>query len=125
MPLGAYRWEFTDRALTEQLLLEDEGQPATVEQGHAAIRFVNPTTGGDVMPTIRCEFHRLRAGNVTPPRREVGSSVFQVFEGAGSVILDDRETRLEKGDLFVVPSWIPWSLQAETQFDLSDSPTHR
>ena len=43
-PLGAYRWEFTDRALTEQLLLEDEGQPATVEQGHAAIRYVNPTT---------------------------------------------------------------------------------
>src|SRR5690349_12536939 len=33
-PLGAYRWEFTDRALTEQLLLEDEGQPATLEQGH-------------------------------------------------------------------------------------------
>ena len=29
-PLGAYRWEFTDRALTEQLLLEEEGQPATV-----------------------------------------------------------------------------------------------
>ena len=103
-PLGAYRWEFTDRALTEQLLLEDEGQPATVEQGHAAIRYVNPTTGHDVMPTIRCEFHRLRAGTVTPRRREVGSSVFQVFEGGGSVVLDRNETRLEKGDLFVVPS---------------------
>ncbi len=50
-PLMAYRWEHTDRALAEQLALEDEGQPATVEQGHAAIRYVNPTTGGDVMPT--------------------------------------------------------------------------
>jgi gentisate 1,2-dioxygenase len=32
---------------------------------------------------------------------------------------------LEKGDMFVVPSWIPWSLQAETPFDLfrfSDAP---
>jgi gentisate 1,2-dioxygenase len=32
---------------------------------------------------------------------------------------------LEKGDMFVIPSWIPWSLQAETQFDLfrfSDAP---
>jgi gentisate 1,2-dioxygenase len=96
-----------------------------VEQGHAAIRFINPTTGGDVMPTIRCEFHRLRAGAATPPRQEVGSSVFQVFQGAGSVVLDDRATRLEKGDLFVVPSWVPWSLKAETQFDLfrfSDAP---
>ena len=24
-PIGAYRWEHTDRALTEQLLLEEEG----------------------------------------------------------------------------------------------------
>ncbi|CVI64034.1 cupin domain-containing protein (plasmid) [Agrobacterium leguminum] len=124
-PIGAYRWEFTDRALTEQLLLEEEGQPATVEQGHAAVRYVNPTTGGDVMPTIRAEFHRLRAGTETPARREVGSSVFQVFEGRGAVVLSGESHKLEKGDLFVVPSWIQWTLQAETQFDLfrfSDAP---
>lgn len=124
-PIGAYRWEFTDRALTEQLLLEDEGQPATVEPGHAAIRYVNPTTGGDVMPTIRTEFHRLREGSETRPRREVGSSVFQVFEGAGAVVMNGVEHKLEKGDMFVVPSWIQWSLQAETRFDLfrfSDAP---
>jgi gentisate 1,2-dioxygenase len=124
-PIGAYRWEHTDRALAEQLLLEDEGQPATVEPGHAAIRYVNPTTGSDVMPTMRCEFHRLRAGTETPLRREVGSTVFQVFEGDGTVVFDGTTHRLEKGDLFVIPSWIPWSLQAETQFDLfrfSDAP---
>ena len=124
-PIGAYRWEYTDRALTEQLLLEDEGHPATVEQGHAAVRYVNPTTGGDVMPTIRAEFHRLRAGAATPVRREVGSTVFQVFEGKGSVVLGGVEHALDIGDLFVVPSWVPWSLQAETQFDLfrfSDAP---
>lgn len=124
-PIGAYRWEHTDRALTEQLLLEDEGQPATVEPGHAAVRYVNPTTGGDVMPTIRAEFHRLREGTATAVRREVGSSVYQVFEGRGSVVLNGTETRLEKGDLFVVPSWVACSLQAETAFDLfrfSDAP---
>ncbi|WP_299410823.1 cupin domain-containing protein [uncultured Roseobacter sp.] len=124
-PIGAYRWEFTDRALTEQLLLEDEGQPATVEQGHAAIRYVNPTTGGDVMPTIRCQFHRLRAGAASKTRRDVGSSVFQVFEGTGAVVINDMEHRLDVGDMFVVPSWVSWSLQAESQFDLfhfSDAP---
>jgi gentisate 1,2-dioxygenase len=124
-PIGAYRWEFTDRALTEQLLLEDEGQPATVEPGHAAIRYVNPTTGGDVMPTIRTQFHRLREGTETRPRREVGSSVFQVFEGTGAVVMNGVEHKLEKGDMFVVPSWIQWSLQAESRFDLfrfSDAP---
>lgn len=124
-PIGAYRWEHTDRALTEQLLLEEEGQPATFGQGHAGIRYVNPTTGGDVMPTIRCEFHRLRAGAASKPRREVGSSVFQVFEGKGAVVLNGVTHNLEIGDLFVVPSWVSWSLQAETQFDLfrfSDAP---
>ncbi|WP_199252606.1 cupin domain-containing protein [Chachezhania sediminis] len=124
-PLAAFRWEFTDRALTEQLLLEDEGQPATFGPGHAGIRYVNPTTGGDVMPTIRCEFHRLREGTETPVRQEVGSTVFQVFEGRGAVVLNGELRKLEKGDMFVAPSWIPWSLQAETQFDLfrfSDAP---
>jgi gentisate 1,2-dioxygenase len=124
-PIGAYRWEHTDRALTEQLLLEEEGQPATVEQGHAAIRYVNPTTGGDVMSTIRCEFHRLRAGTETPTRREVGSTVFQVFDGKGAAVIGDVTHELDIGDIFVIPSWVPWSLQAETQFDLfrfSDAP---
>lgn len=124
-PIGAYRWEFTDRALTEQLLLEEEGKPATVEPGHAAVRFVNPTTGGDVMPTIRAEFHRLREGTVTPGRREVGSSVFQVFEGSGLVTLDGTTHRLDRGDIFVAPSWCHCSLSAETRLDLfrfSDAP---
>ena len=124
-PIGAYRWEHTDRALTEQLLLEEEGVPATVEQGHAAIRFVNPTNGGDVMPTIRAEFHRLRAGARTQPRRDVGSQVFQVFEGTGTAVLDGLEQQLGKGDIFVVPSWVSWEITAESQLDLfafSDAP---
>lgn len=124
-PIGAYRWQYTDAALTQQLLLEDEGQPATVAQGHAAVRYVNPTTGGDVMPTIRAEFHRLREGTQTETRREVGSTVFQVFEGRGAVVMDGQTHNLDKGDIFVIPSWVAWSLQAETQLDLfrfSDAP---
>jgi gentisate 1,2-dioxygenase len=100
-----------------------------VSQGHAAVRYTNPTTGGDVMPTIRAEFHRLRAGATTETVREVGSSVWQVFEGTGSVVLGGETRTLEKGDLFVVPSWAQWSLQADpvsqTSFDLfrfSDAP---
>jgi len=46
-PLLAYRWEHTDRAPAEQLELEAEGYPATVDAGHAAVRYVNPATGGD------------------------------------------------------------------------------
>ena len=42
-----------------------------------------------------------------------------------AVVLGGETRKLEKGDIFVVPSWVGWSLQAETQFDLfrfSDAP---
>jgi len=124
-PLAAYRWEFTDNALNDQLKLESAGHSGVVEPGHAAVRFTNPTTGGDVMPTIRAEFHRLRRGAETATRREVGSSVFQVFEGTGRVRVGDREWTLTHGDLFVVPSWQPLTLATDEGLDLfrfSDTP---
>ncbi|MFJ9381317.1 cupin domain-containing protein [Streptomyces sp. NPDC101455] len=117
-PLLAYRWEYTDRALTEQLALEAEGVPATIEPGHAAVRYTNPTTGGDVLPTVRAEFHRLAPGAQTAAVREVGSSVYQVFDGTGEVRVADTAWTVEHGDLFVVPSWAPLALVTETGLDL-------
>ncbi len=126
-PLLAYRWADTDRALDEQLMLEAEGHPATLSPGHAAVRFTNPTTGRDVLPTIRTEMHRIRAATTTAARREVGSSVFQVFEGRGRVTVGEREWTVARGDLFVVPSWQPFSAAAEPDealdlFRFSDAP---
>ncbi len=117
-PIGAYRWEHTDAALTEQLELEAAGFPATVEQGHAAVRYINPTTGGDVMPTIRAEFHRLAAGVTTTTKREVGSSVFQVFDGSVRFTIDDQTHTVAKGDLIVVPSWSALTLATDDGVDL-------
>lgn len=124
-PIAAYRWEYTDRALREQLILEDEGFPATMAPGHAAVRYTNPTTGGDVMPTIRAEFHRLRAGASTVAQQDVGSSVWQLFSGSATMIVDGNRHALGAGDLVVVPSWISWSIEAETEADFfrfSDAP---
>ena len=124
-PIACYRWEHTDAALREQLALEDEGYPATTEPGHAAVRYTNPTTGSDVMPTIRAEFHRLRPGAATRTRRDVGGTVFQVFEGEGSFRLGDQAHDVAKGDMIVVPSWVPWSLETGGGIDLfafSDAP---
>jgi len=111
-PLLAYRWVDTDRALSEQLALEEEGDAATLSPGHAAVRFINPTNGRDVLPTIRAEMHRIRAGVQTLTRREVGSSVYQVFDGAGSVTVGESTWAVNRGDLFVVPSWAPFTVQA-------------
>ncbi|NJP97241.1 cupin domain-containing protein [Nonomuraea sp. FMUSA5-5] len=120
-PLLAYRWADTDRALADQLDLEAEGYAGTVEPGHAAVRYTNPTTGGDVLPTIRAEMHRIRTGAETAPRREAGSSVFQVFDGSGRVTVGDRSWSVTRGDLFVVPSWQPFSARSEASASDSDS----
>jgi gentisate 1,2-dioxygenase len=124
-PIAAYRWEHTDAALADQLGLEAEGHPGVVEPGHAAVRFSNPTTGGDVMPTIRAEMHRLRAGVRTAARREVGSAVWQVFDGHGRVRVGEREWSVQRGDLVAVPSWARLTLAADSELDLfrfSDTP---
>jgi gentisate 1,2-dioxygenase len=124
-PIAAYRWEHTDAALADQLALEDEGEAGVVEPGHAAVRFTNPTTGSDVMPTLRAEMHRLRAGARTVTWREVGSSVWQVFDGAGTAQVGERTWHVGRGDLVAVPSWSPLSIEAEGPLDLfrfSDAP---
>lgn len=124
-PLLAYRWEVTDRGLDEQLALEREGHPVTVEPGHAAVRYVNPTDGGDILPTMRAEFHRLAPDTATETRREVGSSVFQVFEGSGRVTVGGYAWDVAHGDLFVVPSWQPLAIETADGLDLfrfSDAP---
>jgi gentisate 1,2-dioxygenase len=127
-PLLAYRWVDTDLALREQLALEAEGHAVTLSPGHAAVRFSNPTTGGDVLPTIRAEMHRIRRGVATRARREVGSSVYQVFDGVGTVTVGERTWTVARGDMFVVPSWMSFIAAADgggTGLDLfrfSDAP---
>ncbi|WP_421083489.1 cupin domain-containing protein [Rothia nasimurium] len=125
-PLGRYAWEHTDAALNDQLALEDAGFPGVVSPGHAAIRFSNPTTGGDVMQTIRAEFHRLRPGAATVPVHEVGNRVFQVFNGSATIYIGDDTFHLAHGDVTVIPSWKKWHVEAGSDgvdlFSFSDHP---
>jgi gentisate 1,2-dioxygenase len=126
-PLGAFRFEHTDAALCAQLELEAEGYPGVVEPGHAAVRFSNPTTGGDALPTLRTEMHRVVAGGRTRPRRSVGSSVWQVFSGSGSAILGEQRVPLSAGDLIAVPSWTRFAVDADdelTLFCFADTPVY-
>lgn len=120
-PLLRYRWADTDLALSAQLELAAEGADGVIEPGHAAVRFTNPTNGQDVLPTIRAEVHRVERGSQTRPVREVGSSVYQVFDGTGRVTIDGESWRVGRGDLFVVPSWAFLSITSEAGPDDSDS----
>ncbi len=124
-PLGAYRWEHTDAALAAQLELQAEGHAGAVGPGHAAVRFTNPTSGGDALVTQRLEVHRLAEGAQSTVRQEVGSSVWQVFAGEGSVDLGGEVLDVTEGDVVAVPSWCPFSWRATGTLDLftfSDAP---
>lgn len=116
-PLFAYRWADTDAALTCLL--------ARNRSGHASIRYVDPTTGRDVMPTMRCETHRFAPTARTPTTRQTGSSIWVVFRGAGTTTVGDSTLAWSAGDCFVVPSWAPVSHDADEPSDLfvvSDAP---
>lgn len=126
-PLMAYRWEHSDAALAAQLELDAAGHAGAAGPGHAAVRFANPATGGDALVTLRMELHRLAAGATADEGRRVGSSVWQVFDGDGTVTLDGRPFEVARGDLVAVPSWCPVRLAASTPLDLfmfSDAPTY-
>ncbi|MFB7574571.1 cupin domain-containing protein [Streptomyces sp. NPDC056165] len=119
-PLLSYKWEYTNAALRDQLVLEKEGFGGTVEPGHAAVRYSNPHDGSDVLPTVRAEFHRIARNAETTPVRETGSSVYQVFDGSGVVSVGDKSWTVTRGDLFVVPSWEPFSARSEAGATDSD-----
>jgi gentisate 1,2-dioxygenase len=126
-PLMAYRWKHTDAALAAQLELEAAGQPGTVGPGHAVVRYTNPATSGDCLSTIRCEMHRLRPGATTGTTRVVGSAVWQVFSGSGTVWIGEQRHDVAVGDMFAVPSWASLRLASGDGLDcfrFSDDPVY-
>lgn len=116
-PLFAYRWKDTDRALANMLQKS--------ETGTASLRFVDPTRGTDVMPTMRCSMHRVSAGAKTRTSRRNGSSVWVTFRGSAVATIGEERFYLDEGDMFAVPSWCPISIEATHDADFfctSDAP---
>jgi gentisate 1,2-dioxygenase len=109
-PLLVYRWRDTDASLAA--LAADSREPA------ATLRYVNPLTGEDALPTLGCKMTRLIEGRRTRPIRRVGSSVYVVFRGRGASIVDGVEFEWAAGDSFVVPSWAVVEHQAAETADL-------
>jgi gentisate 1,2-dioxygenase len=116
-PLTVYRWADTDAALAALLEVGDADE--------AMLRYRDPVRDRDVMPTLRCEMRRLRAGATTAADRQTGTRVCAVFDGTGSVNVGDQTYDLGVGDIFVVPSWATHCLHADSTLDIfttSDAP---
>ena len=116
-PLLRYRWAETERTLE------------TLHQAHEdpmiSLEYVNPLTGGPVVSTFSCEMHRLYPGARTSSRRKTGSSIYVVFHGYGSSVINGVRFEWSPGDIFVTPSWASVDHEASERADLfaiSDRP---
>lgn len=89
------------------------------------LRYVNPATGGWPMPTIATFMQMLPAGFVGKTYRSTDATIYCVVEGQGSVRIGEEEFAFAPHDVFVVPSWQPVSLSAQSEsvlFSYSDRP---
>lgn len=98
-PLLNYKWEKTREALGR--LARSGASPFD----DVAMEFINPYTGGPVLPTLACWVQLLRPGVRTRAHRQTNSAVYQVFEGRGATVINGQRFDWEQGDMFVVPPW--------------------
>ena len=89
------------------------------------MQFVNPLTGGHAMPTIAAFIQLLPNGFRSQPYRSTDGTIYSVVEGGGRVTIGAESFEFEPRDTFVVPSWVPVSVQTSGEtvlFSFSDRP---
>jgi gentisate 1,2-dioxygenase len=92
-----------------------------------ALDYTNPLTGAHVLPTIGCRIQMLRPGIRTHAHRHAYTSVYHVFSGSGSTIVDGVRVAWSAGDFFTLPPfcWHEHHNDAETAaflFSVVDEP---
>ena len=70
------------------------------------IKFVNPTTGGPIFPTLDYSAILLRPGEETQLKRETSSTLFIVMEGHGTTEVGGKPLNWEVNDILVAPSFL-------------------
>jgi gentisate 1,2-dioxygenase len=85
---------------------------APTPDGQRILRYVNPTTGGPVMPTLDCYAKRLSKGAATRARRVTYNAVYLVVAGEGRSIVGTETFDWSEHDVFTVPHWTWASHQA-------------
>jgi gentisate 1,2-dioxygenase len=73
--------------------------------GMRVIRYVNPVTGGAVMPTLDCYAARLRKGTPTRAKRATYNVICLVVEGEGRSTIGDKTFEWSQHDVFTIPHW--------------------
>jgi gentisate 1,2-dioxygenase len=79
--------------------------------GARTLRYVNPLTGGSVMPTLDCYATRLAKGTATRSKRATYNSVCLVVAGEGRSTVGEATFEWSRHDVFTIPHWT-WASHA-------------
>lgn len=79
-------------------------QPTHAADG-VAVEYVNPATGGAVLPTLSCVAQLLPPGFSGARRRRSAGAIHFVIAGEGAVVLDDTNLAFSRHDGIAVPNW--------------------
>jgi gentisate 1,2-dioxygenase len=98
-PVFRYPWGEAARAVAAAPRWKD---------GARRVRYVNPLTGGAVMPLLDCYLTQIDPGAETIPFRTSGNAVAAVVEGHGTSRIGEQTLRWGPKDVFSMPhaNWI-------------------
>jgi gentisate 1,2-dioxygenase len=71
------------------------------------MEYLDPTTGGPVIPAFGCYLQLLRPGVRTRAHRQTSSAVYHVVEGRGFTTIDGARHDWGEGDFFAIPPRAP------------------
>lgn len=121
-PLNKYPYASSRAALLEYHRSQHEPSAGS------RLEYVNPLTGGHVIPTLSCYLSFIPEGGRTITQRHTPSAVFCVLEGRGYSIIEGERYEWAENDFFVVPSWHRYEHVAvegdAVLFELSDLPIY-
>jgi gentisate 1,2-dioxygenase len=97
-----------------------------IDRRHGArIHYVNPLTGGPVVPTMGANLALFPKGFAGEPYRSTDGRVFVCAEGRGASHIGGESLEWRRNDVFVVPSWMPvahTAMDESVLFSISDRP---
>jgi gentisate 1,2-dioxygenase len=98
-PQLAYRYDEVRPALDRLQAYEPDPYDGFI------IEYVNPESGGPVMPTMSFTMQLLSPGQQTLAHRHTSSTIYCAVEGEGHTDVDGTRLHWKKHDVFVVPTW--------------------
>jgi gentisate 1,2-dioxygenase len=92
------------------------------------MEYINPVTGGPVLPTLSAYMQLLPAGFSGETYRSTAAWVYHAVEGAGRTTIGDTTIEWGHRDIFVVPAWYPHRHEATGEsvlYSFSDRGVHQ